>query len=100
MEKLVPFESNIIGMSKNIKLHKVSNDQLFNYVFTSTYKKTTIFKRANIIDRLKINEINNCFSILKDFKENLTNNSKVRLSLRPRKTYIYVFQASFGFCIF
>lgn len=50
MEKLVPFESNIIGMSKNIKLHKVSNDQLFNYVFTSTYKKVKLENKQDIID--------------------------------------------------
>ena len=43
-----------------------------------------IFKNNKILNRLEVNEENNCFFILKDHKDNFANNAQVRL-INPAK---------------
>ena len=86
--------------SNMYRLTKEEHNKLLRNAITSKYKKTKkkikdkinkkgkeILKNKEVLPRLDIHEKSNCFSTLKDHKENFQNNPTVRL-INPAKNEI------------
>ena len=86
--------------SNMYKLTKDEYNHLLDNAVTATYKKATkgiediinkegikYAKRADIFDRIEINGTSNCFTTLKDHKENFVNHPTTRL-INPAKNEI------------
>ena len=86
--------------SNRYRLTKEEHNKLLRNIISSKYKKAItkikekinkkgkgILKSKEVLYRLDINEVSNCFFTLKDHKENFQNNPTVRL-INPAKNKI------------